>query len=163
MVETKLGLETLPDSARIWIYQSNRALSHDESIQLEMAAQQFVSGWNAHGQKLTAGFEFLHSHFLVLAVDESVHAASGCSIDTSVALVRHFNDSFKIDFLDRTKVAVFDNEEAVLLDLSELKNAVVQGKLAPESEVFNNLLSTLGDFRNNWIVPASETWLKRYF
>jgi hypothetical protein len=163
MVETKLGLEALPDSARIWIYQSNRALTANEGVQLETAANQFVSGWNAHGQQLSAGFEFLHNHFLILAVDESIHGASGCSIDSSVALIRQLNAVFQIDFLDRTKVAMLENGQVELLDLSEIKNAVATGKLTPESKVFNNLLRTLGEFRNKWVVSALETWLKRYF
>lgn len=159
----KLGLETLPDSARIWIYQSNRALNQQESMQLEVLASQFVSGWNAHGQKLSAGFDFLHDHFLVLAVDESVHAASGCSIDTSVALVRQLNHSFGVDFLDRTHVAVLINDKVTVLPLGGIKQAVTNGQLNKDTLVFNNLCPTLGDYRKNWLAPASETWLKRYF
>lgn len=155
--------ETLPDNSKVWIYQSNRVLTTDEAIKLEMMANQFVSGWNAHGQKLSAGFEFMYNHFLVLAVDESVHGASGCSIDTSVELVRQLNASFQVDFLDRKNVAILENDRVALIELTALKNEVSSGRLTPDSKVFNNLVPTLGDFRNSWITSASETWLKRYF
>ena len=95
----------------------------------------FVEGWNAHGQKLTAGFDFLHGHFLILAVDESDHAASGCSIDSSVGLIRDLSARFEIDFLNRTKVAIWENEEVVLLPLPKLKEEVASGRLKPESLV----------------------------
>ena len=163
MVETRLGLDTLPDSARVWIYQSSRALTGEEAIKLEMLSNQFVSGWNAHGKKLSAGFEFLHNHFLVLSVDETVHGASGCSIDSSVDLIRHLNTTFNVDFLDRKNVAVLENETVKLIPLTSLKAEVESGRFTGASMVFNNLVPSLGDFRNNWLSPASETWLKRYF
>ena len=155
--------DQMPDESRIWIYQSNRRLTHEEGMALQITTNQFISGWNAHGHILTAGFEFLFNHFLVLSVDESVQVASGCSIDTSVALVRQLNDTFGVDFLDRTKIATKVDEEVVLFELAAINGAVETGKLTSESLVFNNLCPTLGEFRSNWLVPASQTWLKRYF
>jgi len=163
MVATKLGLDTLPDSSRIWIYQAERPLRAQECIIAETEAARFVDGWNAHGYQLRAGFELVHQQFLILAVDEAFHSPSGCSIDTSVALIRQLNDQFGVDFLDRTKVAIWENETVKMFDLSEIKVAVTKGKITQDSLVFNNLLQRLGEWRSGWKIPASQSWLKRYF
>jgi len=162
MVATHLGLDTLPDAARIWIYQAERPLTPQECIIAEAEASRFIASWNAHGHQLKAGFELAHSQFLILAVDEDFHAPSGCSIDTSVALIRHLNERFGVDFLDRRKVAVWENESVKVYDLSEIKAAVEAGAITKDTLVFNNLLQRLGEWRGKWMIPAGESWLKRY-
>jgi hypothetical protein len=163
MVATQQGLDTLPDASRIWIYQADRKLTPQKCVIAEAEAARFVESWNAHGHQLKAGFELVHQQFLILAVDEAFHAPSGCSIDTSVALIRHLNTQFGVDFLNRRKVAIWENENVNVYDLSEIKTAVEQGKITQDSLVFNNLLQRLGEWRSNWKTPAGESWLKRYF
>lgn len=163
MVATEFGLETLSDASRIWIYQANRALAVEECMITEAEAARFVASWNAHGHQLKAGFELAHQQFLILAVDESFHAPSGCSIDTSVALVKNLNAQFGVDFLDRKKVAVWENDSVVMYELAEFKEAVTVGKITKDSLVFNNLIQHLGEWRNNWKIAAGDSWLKRYF
>lgn len=59
------------DLAKVWVYQSARAFTTDEIAALEVAAKNFVSGWQAHGASLTADFQLIESQFIVLFVDES--------------------------------------------------------------------------------------------
>ena len=75
-----IPFETMPDHARVWIYQANRTLTTREVQQAEQWGQQFVAQWAAHGQALRASVAVLHQHFAVIALDEQHQAASGCSI-----------------------------------------------------------------------------------
>ena len=86
--------EEIPDHARVWIYQANRPLSDTETQQAQQWGRQFVEQWAAHGQGLRASVTVLHHHFLVIALDEQHHAASGCSIDSSVGFVRILEEAF---------------------------------------------------------------------
>lgn len=163
MVQTLHSIEALPDTARIWIYQADRRLTDSEAEFVREHTGKFLESWNAHGNPLRSGFAFEHNRFLVLAVDESFNMASGCSIDTSVNLIRFLNDQLNVDFLDRKQVAFWQNEEVVLYPISSLKEAITLGHIQPDTLVFNNLMQQLGSWRKAWRVPAAESWLRRYF
>jgi len=45
----------LPEDAKIWIYQSNRPFTNEESAAVKAACESFLSGWTAHGNDLHAG------------------------------------------------------------------------------------------------------------
>ena len=81
-------LNKLSDSARVWIYQSNREFTDSESQEIREAASQFVQSWKAHEVQLLAAAEVLYNRFIVLSVDENIAGASGCSIDKSVKFIR---------------------------------------------------------------------------
>ena len=79
--------ETLPDTSRVWVYQASRSFNSDELTELKEAFNNFITDWTAHGQDLKAGYEMRYNRFIILALDQSVTSASGCSIDTSVHFI----------------------------------------------------------------------------
>ena len=79
--------ETLPDTSRVWVYQASRSFNSDELTELQEAFNNFITDWTAHGQDLKAGYEMRYNRFIILALDQSVTSASGCSIDTSVHFI----------------------------------------------------------------------------
>ncbi|MFY0653130.1 MAG: hypothetical protein JXQ96_13905 [Cyclobacteriaceae bacterium] len=158
-----LPFEDMPSTARVWIYQADRSLSTGEAEQIKEQATTFLQEWAAHGSPLKSSFKIFHDKFLMITVDESFNMASGCSIDASVALVRTLEKELSIDFFDRTKVCFLLNGEVFQSPMTDLKELITQGKIDEKSITFNNLVATLGEFKNNWKVAAEETWLKRYF
>jgi len=75
--------DTLPDSARIWIYQANRTFTDAEMAEIRTDLEAFLTQWTAHGADLKAGYELPYSRFIVLGLDQTHAGASGCSIDAS--------------------------------------------------------------------------------
>ena len=155
--------DTLPPTARVWVYQAARPLSEAEENSILSAAQTFLVSWTAHSHELKAAARIAYGHFLVLAVDESHNAASGCSIDKSVHFVQSLESQFSVSFFDRTKQAFLMDGSVQLVDLKDLKNAVESGEIASNTLAFNNLTDTIGALKTHWLQPASQTWLKRYF
>jgi ribonuclease HIII len=158
-----LSFDELSDKARVWIYQSDRKITDKETQELESGSQQFAEQWAAHGTGLTASAKVFHNQFLVLAVDESAHGASGCSIDSSVAFVKQAEQRFGINFFDRTKVAFLLNDKIYLESIQNLKNKIEIGEIVGDTLTFNNLVATKEEMNNNWLAPAQNTWLERYF
>ena len=159
--------EQLPNHARVWIYQANRALTHQEVEQTLVWSRQFVEQWAAHGQDLYASVNVLRNHFVVIALDEQHHAASGCSIDSSVGFVRALEESFgkngpAVNFFDRTLVAIDHDRAVKLLPLADIKSQIADGHLPPATLTFNNLIKTKAELESNWLIPIRDSWLARY-
>ena len=155
--------ELLPETSRIWIYQADRKISTEEVDEINLIAGEFVQQWAAHGKALDAAAAVLHDYFLILAVNEESHQASGCSIDTSVDFIRSLGTRYGINFLDRSKVAMIENGKVSVIDFKEIKNEIEKGNLSADTLIFNNLVGSKRDLLSNWLLPAKDTWLKKYF
>ncbi len=158
-----IDFNQLPETARVWVYQSNRTLTAAEQNSILENAKTFLVSWTAHNQALKASCQVFYHQFLVLAVDESHTEASGCSIDKSVHFVQSLENQYNTRFFDRTLQAFLVNNEVKMIPLNELKNAVSNGQLTFETIAFNNLVSTIAQLKAEWLQPAGKTWLARYF
>lgn len=78
-----IPFENLPDESKIWIYQSNRKFSDEEMAEIETDLKAFVENWAAHGTSLEASYQLKYNRFIILAVNQEVQNATGCSIDSS--------------------------------------------------------------------------------
>lgn len=152
---------SLGDSSRVWIYQSARKLTETEKSTISEVLSAFTHQWVAHGNPLKTSFEILHDQFIVLAADESFNEASGCSIDGAVRVIQQIDQQHSLGLFDRTKVAFF-KEPIQVLAMQELPKALENGIWRSDTLVFNNVLSLKGELKTSWIVPANQTWMKRY-
>jgi len=157
-----IPFDNLPDQARIWIYQSDRRISPEQQELIESALIDFASDWKAHGQPLEASFTVLNNYFVVIGVNEEKAGASGCSIDASFNVMKQITAQTGIDFFNRTLVPFFIDNELRQFELQELKQKFRDGILTQASLTFNTLAETAGTLRQNWKIPASDSWLKRY-
>lgn len=158
------GLEkfVLPDHARVWIFQADRFLTHEENSQLETAGNLFSDQWKAHGKQLTAQFATLANLFAVMAIDERMEGASGCSIDTFMRFVLDAEKQFGIGFTNRLCFAYLHNDKIELCKSTEAKSKAAEGILTKDTLVFDNLVTDLGKLRHEWLKPASELWVSAY-
>ena len=159
----QIPFDQMPKNARLWIYQADRILSALEQEKINTLGNQFLANWAAHGSGLKSSMKLLHDRFLIIAVDEAVHAASGCSIDSCVNFVKTVGKNLNIDWFDRTKVAFIYEEEVFMESINNIKQTISEGKINQNTLTFNNLVQSVGEFDEKWLMPANETWLKRYF
>ena len=154
--------KNIPNSARVWIYQSNRIFNPKEIEFISEKTTEFINSWTRHGDNLKGSFTIKYNQFLVLAVDESFNNVSGCSIDSSVRFIQKLEDELQLDFMDKMNVTFKDNNTINLVKLSDFQKFAKEKKINQETIVFNNMVSTKEDFENNWEVPAKESWHKRF-
>jgi tRNA U34 5-methylaminomethyl-2-thiouridine-forming methyltransferase MnmC len=79
--------ENLPEESRIWIYQSNRKFSDAEFSEINHFAT-FLETWAAHGTSLESSYQLKYNRFIIIAVNQDVQPATGCSIDSSVEFIQ---------------------------------------------------------------------------
>jgi hypothetical protein len=156
-------IEEMPNEARLWIYQANRQLNSHEQHIISQHLTSFLNGWAAHGNNLKAAFTIEFNQFIVIMVDERFAGASGCSIDSSVGMMRQLELQFDISLLDRSKIAYFDNEVVKLAPLNEVKGLIQSGAIREDTIIANNAVNTYGDWKSSWKQPAKVSWMSRYF
>ena len=154
-----LPIEQMPDHSRVWVYQANRPFTESETQAIQDYLASALTQWAAHGAGLNASFEIRFQQVIVIAVDETVNAASGCSIDASTRWFKEMGANLGIDFFDRS-TAVVEGNQLTLIPLTALKNNPM---LTPTTQISPLQTESLGAYRAGWLQTANTTWLQRYF
>lgn len=155
--------DTLPKHSRIWIYQSNRKLSDEEVEEISTQTQSFLEDWSAHGQGLEASFLVKYNRFIIIAVNQDLQSATGCSIDASVKFIQELEQKYNIDLLDKMNVTYKQGEFITHKPLIDFKKMAKQKAVSSNTIVFNNLVNTIEEWQDFWEVPASDSWHNRFF
>lgn len=157
-----IPFEQMPDHARVWIYQANRPLSSTESDRIRQTLEQGTNGWEAHGSQLQASFEIRFNQVVVVAVNESVNQASGCSIDASTRWFKELAAELHIDFFNRD-LAVLRGETLELIPIGQIKSQVQAGSIGPTDTILRPLTEQIAAYRSEWLCPANESYISRHF
>lgn len=158
-----ISLSAISAAARVWLYPSERVFTADEQALIFGSLKEFVPAWSSHGKKLQAAADILLNQIIVFAVDTTQMPPSGCSIDTSVALVRRFENQFGLTLLDNGRIFYKQDNRLAVLRLPEIKNAVARQVIRPETPLLNMQAATWGELRENLFIPAARSWMARYF
>jgi len=140
----------LPSNARVWVYQSDRKLTSSEKVFIKDASLQFVKEWAAHGASLQSDATIVGDYFLILAVNEQIANASGCSIDSSVKFVKSIGKELKIDFFNRLKLVVSKGDETKQIAFSELVDY-------KDWCVYNTLVDSILELNNSFSQNVTES------
>ena len=154
---------TLPEHSKVWIYQSNRRFTEEELELVSSKTKVFLEQWAAHGTGLQAGFELKYERFIVIAVNQDEQSATGCSIDASVRFIQELEQELDIELLDKMNVAFKQGDFVNFKTLLDFKTMAKSGAIGKKTIVFNNLVTNIVEYNENWEVPAHESWHSRFF
>ncbi len=150
----------LPGSSRVWLFGAQRTLTDAEAVSIQGQMVDFVLGWQAHGKGLTADFCLLHRCILIVAVDESKEAPSGCSIDKVFHLLQSQKGKFDLDFFQRTLVWILKGDDICILNKSEIQVGLDSGEIDSNTSSINMLASNLGDLKKGGLaLPLADSWI----
>ena len=157
-----VAINSLPDNARVWVYQSNRPFSDIEVEKINELLKEFTHRWNDHGDGLKASFEVKYNQFITLINDENHTPASGCTIDSSIQIIKKIEKEFDVNLLDRMMTTFKIANNVNIVSLANFQKFVKEGKINQDTIVFNNMVNTLYDYKNKWEVPAKDSWHARF-
>lgn len=152
----------LPESSRVWIYQANRSFAENEIEEIKSKLDVFIENWTAHGSDLQSGYDIKYKRFIVIALNQSLNAATGCSIDASVHFIQQLEKEYNVDLMDKMNVSYKQGEFIAYKPLNEFKQMAKQRAVSKNTIVFNNLVANKAEYLENWEVPASESWHSRF-
>jgi hypothetical protein len=152
--------EDFHPNSRVWIYQSNRIFGLMEALQIEKMLNDFVAGWQAHGDQVKGYGTLFFGQFIILMADETQTGVSGCSTDSSVRLIKAIEQQFGVSLFDRQLLAFVVKDKVQLLPLAQLNHAIENQFINGDTLYFNNLAATKAALEHEWIIPVKESWLK---
>tara|TARA_B100000780_G_scaffold55088_1_gene34584 strand:+ start:12469 stop:12951 length:483 start_codon:yes stop_codon:yes gene_type:complete len=150
-------------SSRIWIYQSNRKFIDSEVKEIEGLLTDFLKSWTAHGSKLQTAYLLKYNRFIIIALNESNVAATGCSIDSCVHFIQELESKYEVNLLDKMNISFKQGQYVSYKPIDDFKKLVKNKSVSIKTLVFNNLVVDISDFEKNWEVPAQRSWHARFF
>ncbi|WP_026755700.1 hypothetical protein [Sediminibacter sp. Hel_I_10] len=157
-----VDFNTLPEESRVWIYQANRSFTDAEIGEIQDKLDAFVTQWTAHGKDLQAGHTIVYKRFIVIALNQQLNHATGCSIDASVRFIQQLELDYGVDLMDKMNVSYKQGEFVAYKTLLDFKKMAKDKAVSKNTIVFNNLVTNIAEFKENWEVPASESWHSRF-
>ncbi len=157
-----VDFNTLPEESRVWIYQANRSFSEEELQELKPKIETFIEAWTAHGKDLQAGYNIVYKRFIIIGLNQNLNLATGCSIDASVHFIQDLEKTYDVDLMDKMNVSFKQGEFIAYKPLAEFKKMAKNRSVSKNTIVFNNLVTNIAEFKENWEVPASESWHSRF-
>ncbi|MCL8006062.1 ABC transporter ATPase [Gelidibacter japonicus] len=157
-----VDFNTLPEESRVWIYQANRSFTDDEISEIKSKLDIFITNWTAHGADLQAGYLIKYKRFIVIAINQGLNAATGCSIDASVHFIQQLEKDYDMDLMDKMNVSYKQGDFIAYKNLLDFKKMAKEKAVSKNTIVFNNLVNNIAEFNENWEVPASESWHSRF-
>lgn len=154
--------EDLDDAARVWVYQSSREFSENEVEEIGTKIEDFINNWRRHGDELKASFIVKYNQFIVIAVDESFNEVSGCSIDASVNLIKQIEEGFSTNLTNKLNISFKDHSNINIVSMGDFQKYAKLGKITASTIVFNNMVTSKGDFLSKWEVSADKSWHQRF-
>ncbi|MGB3608587.1 MAG: ABC transporter ATPase [Psychroserpens sp.] len=157
-----VDFNSLPEESRVWIYQSNRSFTDQELSEIKEKLNTFITNWTAHGSNLHSGYTIEYKRFIVLAINQSLTNATGCSIDASVHFIQQLENDYNVDLMDKMNVSYKQGQFVAHKSLLDFKQMAKDKAVSKNTIVFNNLVTNIAEFKENWEVPASESWHSRF-
>jgi len=146
-----VSFDSLPDSARVWIFGSDQRLSEDGATALMREVGEMLADWKAHGEPLTVGSRLIDDRFLVVAVDQSTAGASGCSIDGLFRVLQRVQGTLGVNLVGGGRLFYRDGQGQVrCAQQSQLDDLRASGEITKDTVVFDTTITDLGTFRSKF-------------
>jgi hypothetical protein len=152
-----VSFDSLPDSARVWIFGSDKQLNEEAAKTLVHDVTDHLENWKAHGEPLTVGSQLLDDRFLVIAVDQNTTGASGCSIDGLFRVLQAVQGKLGVNLVGGGRLFYRDRQGQVQCapraDLDDLR---ASGEISKDTVVFDTTITDLGTFRRKFEGTLAE-------
>lgn len=152
----------LPENARLWVYQADRDLSETEQTRILGFLSRAVDTWLTHGMPMRGSVKILFNRMVLLAADTGFQQPSGCSIDSSTGWLQELGSAMGLNFFDRS-IGYFEDGRLEFFSVFNAKKQVSGGIIQPDTPIINLQIKAIHDLEKALVIPASESFLSRYF
>ena len=145
----------LPDHSPLFIFPFSIDPEEGKKEKILSACREFLSGWKAHSQPVSAIAWTEENRFLLITADPSVNLPGGCSKDKLFHFVSNLMKETRLGEVPLHLFWVKSGEQIKSMTKNELQEQVSSGLLLEDSPLFPTWISELGQFKNLWGKPIS--------
>ena len=156
-----VDFDTIPNSAKLWVYPSSRKFYPQEIEELQNELETFISSWKSDDGFKTS-FKVLYNRFIIFTADDSESILNLTDIDKSVAFILSLEQRYSVTLLDKMNVCFKQGEYVQYKELKEFKKLLKNKAVTGKSIIFDNTISNKGDFEDFWEVPIENSWYNRF-
>lgn len=158
-----VSFDALPDSARVWVFASDKPLDGAVADTLLAHVDRFLSEWRAHGVPLRCARAWRDDRFLAVGVDVNEENASGCSIDGLFRTLQQLEREIGSRLVGGGRVFYRVNGVVETASRAEFVDGVKRGVVAADTPLFDTSVTDAGAWRRKFEAPAAHTWAARLF
>ena len=152
---------TLPASARVWIFSSDQPLTGSRAERLLGEVDQYLNQWHAHGHPLTCARAWRDDRFLAIGVDQSNAYASGCSIDGLYRALQAVQPAIGATIVSGGQVHYRDANGGIhSASRDEFTALATSGTVTAGTPVFDTTVATAGEWRERFETVVGRAWHK---
>ena len=158
--------QELSDSARVWIWISERPMTATQQDRVRRALGEFLETWTTHGRQIRGAAAVLREQVVVLAGEVDEGEISGCGIDRSVHLLEHVGQELGFSWSSPLDVPFIQEHDGPieLLPRTHFAELARNGGLRSDVAIIDRTLEVLAELRDSGLHrPARDTWAARYF
>jgi hypothetical protein len=152
----------LPDTSRVWIFQSVAPIDPARGDACWPVMKQFVQSWVSHGAPVRGAASVVAGHFMIIVADECAAQVGGCSGDALHRAVQVFGERTGLNWLDRSHIPLWTENQLAFMTRPHLVEALREGRLTDQDLMLDHTVPTLGAWREAWLTPIAATWLARF-
>lgn len=154
-----VNFSELPQSARIWVYGSDKDLSPESEEKMLSAVDQFLAGWAAHGVPLHTARRWDDGRFLTIGVDSTKEGASGCSIDVLYRSLKALEPTLDAHIVTSGLIYYRGADGAIhAVTREEFSDLAAKGEVDANTEVFDLSVTSLREWEGRFRSRAGDSW-----
>ncbi|CAG5082676.1 hypothetical protein [Parvicella tangerina] len=151
-------------SDKVWVYTSAKEFTPSQKDFLLQRAEAFLKSWESHGDKVKGEIGIAYDHFVIVVADDCGGNMCGRAQDAQVRFIKEIGEELGIDLTDRMQLAYkADNSSSKVLvkKMPDFKQEIQLGNITADTIVFNNMITTFGEFRDQWETQLKNSWHKQ--
>ncbi|WP_298365617.1 ABC transporter ATPase [uncultured Lutibacter sp.] len=152
----------IPDEGKLWIFPSSRKFYPQEIEELIEGIGNFLSTWTSNNSDFNCAFKLEYNRFIVVAVDDVKTKLSLKAHDELIGYILLLEKKYNNILLDKINVCYKQGEHVQYKELPDFKKMIKNRGVSEKTTVFNNLVTTVEEYKNNWEINIMDSWLDRF-
>ena len=150
----------LPKTSKLWVFPSSRKFYKQELPEIQKLLEDFCEKWCDNNFELS--FEIKHNRFIIFAIDDTDKSLTLENHDALTVFIQELEKKYDIILLDRINVCYKQGEFVQYKDLKEFKKLIKSKGVSQKTTVFDNMVTTVGEYKYDWEINIMDSWLGRF-
>ncbi|WP_456422605.1 ABC transporter ATPase [Lutibacter sp.] len=152
----------ISQNSKLWIFPSSRKFYPEELPEIKNSIEVFLTSWLHNSIPLKCAYQLKYGRFIIITVDDTENNLSLEAHNLLIEFIQELEKSLKVILLDKINVCYKQGEFVQYKDLKDFKKMIKSKGVSQKTIVFNNLITTKGELKQNWEINIMDSWLGHF-